>query len=52
VCFTPRKVKGDDGQCHDLFHSTRTIGGKVCKLVIDGVVARMWLWRTRSENWP
>jgi hypothetical protein len=36
VCFTPRKVEGDDGQRHNLFHSTCTIGGKVCKLVIDG----------------
>ena len=35
VCFTPRKVKGDDGQQHNLFHSTCMIGGKVCKLVID-----------------
>jgi hypothetical protein len=29
-------VEGDDGQRHNLFHSTCTIGGKVCKLVIDG----------------
>jgi hypothetical protein len=35
ICFTPRKVEGDDGQWHNLFHSTCTIGGKVCKLVID-----------------
>jgi hypothetical protein len=36
ICFTPRKAKGDDRQRHNLFHSTCTIGGKVCKLVIDG----------------
>jgi hypothetical protein len=36
ICFTPRKVEGDDGQRHNLFHSTCTNGGKVCKLVIDG----------------
>jgi hypothetical protein len=35
ICFTPRKVEGDDKQRHNLFHSTCTIGGKVCKLVID-----------------
>jgi hypothetical protein len=35
VCFMPRKVEGDDGQCHNLFHTTCTIGGKGCKLVID-----------------
>ena len=36
ICFTPWKAEGDDGQRHNLFHSTCTIGGKVCKLVIDG----------------
>ena len=36
VCFIPRKVEGDDGQSHNLFHTTCTIGGKGCKLVIDG----------------
>jgi hypothetical protein len=36
ICFTPRKAEGDDGQQHNLFHSTCTIGGKVCKLIIDG----------------
>jgi hypothetical protein len=36
ICLTPRKMEGDDGQRHNLFHSTRTIGGKVCKLIIDG----------------
>jgi hypothetical protein len=35
VCFMPRKVERDDGQCHNLFHTTCTIGGKACKLVID-----------------
>jgi hypothetical protein len=28
VCFTPRKMEGDDGQHHNLFHTTCTIGGK------------------------
>jgi hypothetical protein len=37
ICFTLRKVEGDDGQRHNLFHSTCTIGGKVCKLLIDGI---------------
>jgi hypothetical protein len=36
ICLTPRKVEGEDGQWHNLFHSTCTIGGKVCKLIIDG----------------
>jgi hypothetical protein len=36
ICFTPRKVEGDDGQQHNLFHWTCTIGGEVCKLDIDG----------------
>jgi hypothetical protein len=36
ICFTPRKAEGDDGQRHNLFHSTCTIGGKVCKLIVDG----------------
>jgi hypothetical protein len=36
ICLTPRKVEGDDGQRHNLFHSTCTIGGKVCKLIIHG----------------
>jgi hypothetical protein len=35
ICLTPRKVEGDDGQRHNLFQSTCTIGGKVCKLIID-----------------
>jgi hypothetical protein len=29
-------VEGDDTQCHNLFHTTCTIEGKGCKLVIDG----------------
>jgi hypothetical protein len=29
-------VEGEDGQRHNLFHSTCTIEGKVCKLIIDG----------------
>jgi hypothetical protein len=36
ICFTPRKVEGDVGQWQNLFHSTCTIGGKVCKQIIDG----------------
>jgi hypothetical protein len=36
ICLTPRKMEGDDEQRHNLFHSTCTIGGKVCKLIIDG----------------
>jgi hypothetical protein len=36
ICLTPRKTEGDDKQRHNLFHSTCTIGGKVCKLIIDG----------------
>jgi hypothetical protein len=36
ICLTPRKTEGDDEQRHNLFHSTCTIGGKVCKLIIDG----------------
>jgi hypothetical protein len=36
ICLTPRKSEGDDEQRHNLFHSTCTIGGKVCKLIIDG----------------
>jgi hypothetical protein len=36
ICLTPRKVEGEDGQRHNLFHSTCTIEGKVCKLIIDG----------------
>jgi hypothetical protein len=36
ICLTPRKVEGEDEQRHNLFHSTCTIGGKVCKLIIDG----------------
>jgi hypothetical protein len=35
LCFTPRRAEGDDGQHNNLFHSTYTIGGKACKLVID-----------------
>jgi hypothetical protein len=35
ICLTPLKVEGEDGQQHNLFHSTCTIGGKVCKLIID-----------------
>jgi hypothetical protein len=26
ICLTPQKVEGDDGQWHNLFHSTYTIG--------------------------
>jgi hypothetical protein len=29
-------VEGKDRQWHNLFHSTCTIEGKVCKLIIDG----------------
>jgi hypothetical protein len=29
-------VEGNDGQRHNLFHLTCTIGGKVCKLINDG----------------
>jgi hypothetical protein len=36
ICLTPQKVEGGDGQWHNLFHSTCIIGGKVCKLIIDG----------------
>jgi predicted aspartyl protease len=36
ICLTPRKMEGDDEQRHNLFHSTCTIGGQVCKLIIDG----------------
>jgi hypothetical protein len=35
ICLTPRKVEGDDEQGHNLFHSTCTVRGKVCKLIID-----------------
>jgi hypothetical protein len=35
ICLTPRKVEGEDRQRHNLFHSTYTIEGKVCKLIID-----------------
>jgi hypothetical protein len=35
MCFTPRKAKDGDEQCHNLFHSRCTIEGKVCQLVID-----------------
>ncbi|XP_059441865.1 uncharacterized protein LOC132174190 [Corylus avellana] len=36
ICYTPWKVEGDDGQRHTLFHTICTVGGKGCKLVIDG----------------
>jgi hypothetical protein len=35
VCFTPWKAEDENDQCHNLFHSWCTIGGKVCQLVID-----------------
>ncbi|KAB2623199.1 hypothetical protein D8674_025381 [Pyrus ussuriensis x Pyrus communis] len=36
TCFTPRETKEDDGWLrHNIFQSTCTIGGKVCRLVID-----------------
>lgn len=34
ACFIPRKSEGDDWCCN-IFQSTCTIGGKVCRLVID-----------------
>ena len=36
TCFTPREVEGSDGWLrNNIFQSTCTIGGKVCRLVID-----------------
>ncbi|KAG5533437.1 hypothetical protein RHGRI_027564 [Rhododendron griersonianum] len=35
ACYTPREVKGDSWLRNNIFQSTCTIGGKVCKLVID-----------------
>jgi hypothetical protein len=34
VCFTPHQLKGDDWR-RNIFHSTCTMGGKVCRSVID-----------------
>jgi hypothetical protein len=36
ICLTSRRTKGDDEQRDNLFHSTCTIGGKICKLIING----------------
>jgi hypothetical protein len=36
ICLTPQKVEGDNGQRHNLFHSTCTIKGKACQLIING----------------
>ena len=59
IGFTPRKAKGDDGQWHDVFHSTCTSGGKACKLVIDGgcyenVVAKKAVYKPAldTEKYP
>ncbi|KAM1502646.1 hypothetical protein ACFXTO_027964 [Malus domestica] len=36
TCFTPWEIEEDDGWLwHNIFQSTCTIGGKVCRLVID-----------------
>jgi hypothetical protein len=35
VYLTPRKMGGDDWRRHNIFHSTCTMRGKVCKLIID-----------------
>ncbi|CAL8151358.1 unnamed protein product [Prunus armeniaca] len=35
VCLTPRAADGDSRLRNNIFQSTCTIGGKVCRLVID-----------------
>ena len=35
ACFTPRKSEGEDWLRSNIFQTTCTIGGKVCRLVID-----------------
>ncbi|XP_058184843.1 uncharacterized protein LOC131302299 [Rhododendron vialii] len=35
ACYTPREAKGDSWLRNNIFQSTCTIGGKVCRLVID-----------------
>ena len=35
ACFTPRKSEGEDWLRSNIFQTTYTMGGKVCKLVID-----------------
>lgn len=35
VCFSPKEEEGDGWLCHNIFHSTYTIGGKICQLVIN-----------------
>ena len=35
ACFTPRKSEGEDWLRSNIFQTTCTMGGKVCRLVID-----------------
>ena len=35
ACFTPRKSKAEDWLRSNIFQTTCTMGGKVCRLVID-----------------
>lgn len=35
VCFSPKEEEGDGWLCHNIFHSTCTVSGKICRLVID-----------------
>ena len=35
ACFTPRKSEGKDWLQSNIFQTTCTMGGKVCRLVID-----------------
>ena len=35
ACFIPRKSEGEDWFRSNIFQTTCTIGGKVCRLVID-----------------
>ena len=35
ACFTPRKSEGEDWLRSNIFQTTCTMGGKICRLVID-----------------
>ena len=51
ACFTPHKSKGEDWLRSNIFQTTCTIGGKVCRLVIDSGSCENVVSKEAIQNW-
>lgn len=48
ACYSPRLVDNDRWLCTNIFHTSCTIGVKICKLIIDAGSCEMRMWSLKK----